>query len=47
MNYSKPEVTVSGPAVREIQGMTKPPEIDLDLNNSGDYSTVSAYAADE
>jgi len=47
MNYSKPEITESGSAVREIQGMTKPPEIDLDADNSGNYSTVSAYAADE
>ena len=47
MNYGKPEVTVSGSALSEIQGLSKPPEIDLDSNQSGQYTTVSAYAADE
>jgi len=47
MNYSKPEITLSGSALGAIQGTTKPPESDLDIDQSGDYSTVSAYPADE
>jgi len=47
MNYGKPEITVRGSALGQIQGMSKPPEIDLDSDQSGNYTTVSAYVADE
>jgi hypothetical protein len=46
MKYSKPEVTLCESALGQIQGMSKPLENDLDSNQI-DYTTVSAYAADE
>ena len=42
MNYGKPEITVNPSALREIQGMSKPPFIELDSNQSGQYSTLAA-----
>jgi hypothetical protein len=47
MNYCKPEVKLTASALREIQGMHKPPEADIDQGDQTTYTTVSAYAADE
>ncbi len=45
MSYNKPEITVSGLALGQIQGTSKPPEMDLDSHQQ--FATVSAYEADE